>query len=232
MSSPLHAPHTHLGQRLQEVLRHEGSAGLIARVARRLKKGIVQFERVAFYDSDLTQSLVDLPPLADAVEFVAATPYDLLTRYRACLEADFGLGRLELSRRSACSHVALLGLHEGVVVAMLWLAFNEQSVSEIGRTMVLHEGEVLTYNEFTSPEWRGRGISPRLNQFAQEFALKRHATRRINWRSIGNTPAIRVANKLEDRLFATVATVRVFGVRHAFVFGAQAPQLAPLLRAS
>ncbi len=227
-----HKPPVSIGTRFREVLHDEGVSGLILHAAQKAERALLHVERVAFYDTDLTQALVCLPPPPAAVEFIVATPHHLLHRHRATLEADFDLAPQEVQGRLARSHVALLSLHEGVVIAMLWLAFNAQKVSEIGRTMVLRPGEALTYNALTIPAWRGRGVNPHLSQFALHCAMQHGARRRINWRRLGNAPAMRVAAKLGDRLFAVVTTVRVLGVEQALVFGTHSARLLPLLQSA
>jgi GNAT superfamily N-acetyltransferase len=216
------APPMDFASRLQEVLRTEGFGGVVVRAIRKAESAVLRIEQIAFYEYNLTRPVVRLRPPSIEVEFIVAMPDDLLK--------DFDIGPQEVRQRLARSHVALLALHDGVVIAMLWLAFNSQQVSEIGRQMVLSPGEVLTYNECTLAEWRGHGVSPHLNQFAHRFAMLHGASRRINWRRLGNAPAIRVANKLGDRPFAVVTTAMVLGVPQVLVFGAQSPQLLELLR--
>ena len=223
-------PPVNIWPRLREVLRDEGPGGLIIRAARKTRRAILQVERVAFYDTDLTQPFVGLRPLPVAVEFIVATPDDLLNRYEATLETDFGVEPRDVEQRLARSHIALLGLHQGVVISMLWLAFDAQRVSEIGRTMVLHPGEILTYNAVTVPAWRGCGVSPHLSLFALHFAMQHGARRHINWRRLGNAPAIRVAAKLGDRLLAVVTAVRLLGIQQPLVFGTHSAQLLPRLQ--
>ncbi len=230
LSRKLAPPMAGFASRLQQIVRTEGVAGLIVRAMRKVQSAALRIETIAFYECDLTQPAVRLRPPSIEVEFIVAMPDDLLKEHRATLEADFDIGPQEVRMRLARSHVALLALHDGVVTAMLWLAFNSQRVSEVGREMVLGPGEVLTYNECTLAEWRGHGISPHLNQFAHAYAMLRGAHRRINWRRLGNAPAIRVADKLGDKSFAVVTTAMVLGIRQALVFGTQTPRLLQLLR--
>ena len=75
--------------KVREVLRHEGAGGLIIRALHKTVGSLLWFERVAFYDMDLAQAPVRLNPPTVELEFAIAMPDDILTRYRACLEADF-----------------------------------------------------------------------------------------------------------------------------------------------
>jgi GNAT superfamily N-acetyltransferase len=221
-----------LMSRVRETLRVEGPVGLIGRVLCRVARAFVCVEHVDFYDHNLSAAPVGTRPSRIDLRCQVASRDDLLEIYRPALDADFGLDADELKRRIARSHLALLGIHQDAVVGIVWLAFNYQAVSEIGRTIVLRPGEVLTYNGFTLPKWRGCGISPALSQFASQVARHRGATRRINWRRVNNGPAVRVAVKLRDRFFARVTTVRVLGVSQALVFGLNSTALRPLLQSA
>jgi GNAT superfamily N-acetyltransferase len=151
-------------------------------------------------------------------------------RHSNVLAGSFALTPQEVARRLAHAHSGLLALHQGQVVAMAWLAFNVQAVVEIDRTLRLRPGESLSYDEFTLPAWRGMGINPRLNQFADGCAREHGAGRRITWRRLCNAPAVRVAEKLGHRQFCVATTVRVLGIDHAWVLGLHAPELRRLVR--
>ncbi len=206
------------------------------RLLRRLVGRLLWVERVAFFEADLTQGTLLLPALPIEVEIEmelsVATPHELRGRYRKALEGDFAIAATELNRCIEQGHLALLATRQGVPVAMTWLAFDAQQISEIGRTMQLRRGEALSYNEFTLPTWRGRGIGPRLNHFADAVARQHGVTRRITWRKLANAPALRVAQKLGHRRFAIVTTLSIAGAAHRFVFGLTAPGLPPLLPAA
>ena len=107
------APPIGFASRVQSVLRKEGLRGLMTRAIRKAETAVLRFERIAFYEYDLTQPQVRLRPPSLEVEFIVAMPDDLLKSHRATLEADFDLGPQELRQRLAKSHVALLALHDG-----------------------------------------------------------------------------------------------------------------------
>lgn len=183
-------------------------------------------ERVAFYGADIAVNQNGLIP-PQGIAFVAPTADELLTSYGEPLEANFRLPLKEVRKRLSKSHTVVLAVCGSAPIAMVWLAFEEQKVSEIGRMLVLRPHEVLTYNEFTLPAWRGRGVSPALNRFADDFAARRNAVRRITWRRVSNAPAIRVAEKLGHRRLAVATTVRLANHSYPIVLGLDAaePQL-------
>jgi GNAT superfamily N-acetyltransferase len=226
----LQQPAEGIGRRVAHVWREEGLPGLVDRIVARTVRPFFWIERVGFYDSDLSEQRGPDPrPPRLPIDVRPAMAHELLGRFRKTLEKDFGVTRDDAAKRVAKSHVAMIAVHDDEMVAMLWLAFNEQRVSEVGRTLQLGTGEFLTYNEATLPAWRGRGISPYLNRCAEAYARRRAAARRITWRRLGNSAAVRVATKLHDRLFAVVTTVRLFGKDRAMVFGLKAAGLPPLV---
>lgn len=176
-------------------------------------------ERIAFYELGIEEASVRRTAPPFDIDFVVPTPDELHAKFRDPLAEGFRLGPAKIRRRLSRSHVAVLALRGTAPVAMVWLSFTDQEVSEIGRTLVLRPHEVLTYDEFTLPAWRGKGISPALNQFADEYAARRNATRRITWRSVGNAPAIRVAEKLGHKLLTVATTLRIASRWHPFVLG-------------
>jgi len=220
-----------IGRRAARVWRKEGLAGVADRIVTRTIRPLFWIERVGFYDSDLRDDDrgADARPPRLSVDVRPAMAHELIGRFRVTLHKDFGVTREDAAQRVARSHVAMIAVHDDKLIAMLWLAFNEQQVSEVGRTMQLRAGEFLTYNEATLPAWRGRGISPYLNRCAETYARHRAAERRITWRRLGNPSAVRVATKLHDRLIAVVTTVRLFGKDRAMVFGLNAAGLPALV---
>ncbi len=215
-------------RRMAGVLQREGMRGIARRLVERTVRPLIWVERIGFYDSDLP----DLPAQAMRgfpAEVRPARPDELLQRFSRPLEDDFGVTPDDAAQRIAREHVTVIAVHEGQLIGMLWLAFNGQRVSEVGREMKLRPGEFLTYNESTLPAWRGRGVSPCMNRCAEGFARRHSAARRITWRRLGNTAAVRVAAKLHDRLFAVVTTVRLLAHDHAIVLGLRNAALPALV---
>lgn len=174
-------------------------------------------DHVAFFESDIGPDATGSDALSCDIECVVPSADEVLAKYLGSLTTDFHLEPARVEERLLRSHVVVLAKCEGIPVSMLWLGFVEQWVSEIGRTLVLKPHEMLTYDEFTLPAWRGRGISPSLNRFADAYGAGRMATRRITWRNISNGPAVRVAEKLGHRATTVATTVRIAG--HPFILG-------------
>lgn len=187
----------------------------------------IWIERVAFFEASIEPPATGMEFRTPGLTFVVPNADELPAKYGGTLNANFRLSPQRLMDRLSRSHVAVLAVGATGPVAMVWLAFDRQEVSEIGRVLVLAPHEVLTYDELTLPAWRGKGIGPALNRFADTYAAQRGATRRITWRRVGNAPAMRVAEKLGHSVIAVATAMRLFGKWCPLVFGIDV--LAPRL---
>lgn len=194
---------------------------------RRTAGRVLWIKRVAFFEASLESHHIDRKSQALGLHFEVPSASELLATHGSMLNANFQLSPETVMDRLSRGHVAALAIGAAGPVAMVWLAFEQQKVSEIDRALVLAPHEVLTYDEHTLPAWRGKGISPALNRFADAYAAQRGATRRITWRRVGNAPAMRVAEKLGHRVIAVATAVRLFGRWCPWVFGIDG--LAPRL---
>ena len=195
---------------MRRVMRWEGATGLLRRAATRLLSPVLRFTFVFFFAEDLTRRAPATPVFPEGVEAVVVEGAGIAA-YRATLEQAFGRPARLLDERLARGHAVALALHAGQPISMLWLAFGEQRVDELGATLHLREGDVVSYDARTAPEWRGQGISPALSLVAEQHAITRSARRHITWRNAHNTQALRVAAKLQQRRVAVVARIWIVG---------------------
>jgi ribosomal protein S18 acetylase RimI-like enzyme len=73
-----------------------------------------------------------------------------------------GRTRQELARRLRDGHSAFVATFDGVPAAYGWVASRTASLGELGITLQLPSDERYLWNFVTLPEFRGRGIYPRL----------------------------------------------------------------------
>ena len=155
--------------RILEVLRDEGVADVCRRVLPRLWRRLFVTERAAFYDVDLTCARKLITPMVD-IRLVVVLG-DLVSRFGPELAANFLLEPGDTAQRVARSHVAALALHEGSLVAMLWLAFQAQHASRVLQ---------LTGIENRSVVAKTIAAARRLQR---AFDLRQHARPALNWRA-------------------------------------------------
>jgi GNAT superfamily N-acetyltransferase len=68
----------------------------------------------------------------------------------------------EMQQRFAQGHRAYVAYLDGEPAAWGWVAIRSASIGELGSSFRIPEGERYLWNFVTRPEYRGRGIYPRL----------------------------------------------------------------------
>lgn len=186
-----------------------------ARALRTLALGVLRVQRVLFFETHVHADASAEPALPAGLRWVVVEQPEAQP-HREALIADLGMRAEQLQARQARGNVALLAFDADRAVAMLWISFAQQAVSEVGSVLTAKAGEFITFDEKTVPAYRGRGISPALNRLACLYAQERGATRQLLWRKASNAPALRVAEKVGQRCIATSVAVMLFGMRVYF----------------
>lgn len=186
-----------------------------ARTARDAAQAVLSVQRVLFFEGRVGETAALAPRFPEGVHGVVVDRPDA-EPVRSCLLHDLGMRAEQLRARQARGNVVVLAMEGDRAVAMLWLTFARQTVSEVGSVLQVRDGECITFDEKTLPSHRGRGISPALNRLACQVARDRGASRQLLWRKAGNAPALRVAEKVGQRRIASSLAIMLFGVRVYF----------------
>lgn len=100
-----------------------------------------------------------IPPLTPLANFVAG-----LTEDPALLAGLANLEIVEVQRRIDAGHRPYLGWINGEAVAYGWVATHTAHIGELDLVITLPQGDCYLWDFATLPDWRGRGIYPRLLQ--------------------------------------------------------------------
>lgn len=100
-----------------------------------------------------------------------------------------GLPEDEIQHRLAEGHRPYLAQLGSVPVACGWVATAHASIGALGLTFSIPSGNRYLWDFVTFPEWRGRGMYPRLLQAI--MSVEREATRFWIGHDAGNTPSAR-----------------------------------------
>ncbi|MCK6424538.1 MAG: hypothetical protein L6Q75_05540 [Burkholderiaceae bacterium] len=196
------------------VIREDGLTTVLGRLLRQALRPVWRREQLIFFANDLRPTPSDLPDIWEAFRFTVVGAAGIAP-FRRQLVEHFGLCREVIDRRIAEGKEVALALHGQQVVAMVWLAFESQSVDEIGMRLRLLPGEFLTYDAVTLRPWRGRDLSRALNLLSDAYALEQGYSRHLAWRSANNPAALRVAQKLGQERIAVATSTWLFGrMRH------------------
>lgn len=191
-------------------LRRDGLWATVCKAARVLTRPLLRREHLIFFANDVEASPHELPITLQGFSFVLAGA-STIGSFRKELVERFRLEPAVIDQRIAAGKEVMLALHERQVVAMVWLAYETQTVDEIGMKLRLLPGEYLTFDAITLHPWRGQGLSRALNLLADDHMAQRGIVHHLAWRSASNSAALRVADKLGQRRIARATATWVLG---------------------
>lgn len=132
---------------------------------------------------------------SEAIEFLIPSEHEI-AYFSFELNHKFNISRSCISDRFNRGNRVVLAVKGSKVVAMLWIAFESQMVSEVNALLRLRTNEFVTFHAVTLPEWRNLGLSTLLNEEAYLYASMRQRPVQLSWRSTHNHTALSVARKL------------------------------------
>lgn len=186
-------------------------ASMLGKIKRRAA-GIVRIEHIRFFSRQMADSSLRRSAALASVSITLPGRTEIL-QYQDELATRFRLPPALLQERLAEGKQVILARQDHRIIAMLWLAFDSQSVSEAGMLLSLNSNEFVTFNAVTLPEWRSRGLSTALNQVAYEYCATLGRTIQLTWRSTTNKSALRVAEKLRQEPVGLMSCLWLFGRR-------------------
>ena len=180
--------------------------------ARRRFSNVLRLEHIRFFSKHAADNCASRHDSLASVSFTLPDKAEILD-HQDELATRFKLPAALLLKRLAAGNKVIMAKQDQRIIAMLWLAFDEQIVAEAGMTLTLRPNEFATFNALTLPEWRSRGLSTALNQVAYEYCSELGRTVQLTWRSTTNKSALRVAEKLHQESVGLMSCVWLFGHR-------------------
>ena len=139
----------HRARRAVEILRHEGTASLLLRVA-----ALAGYRRALLFSSSLSPSLspaeTDLPL---EYGFLQPEEIELFHAYRPDVGADGAARRLRQGERCFVARL------DDRIVSARWIMTGRVRVPEFRLTLPLAPDAVFVYDSYTSPDVRGRRVA-------------------------------------------------------------------------
>lgn len=122
-----------------------------------------------------------------------------------------GVDEHERRRRVEAGHRCYLALDGDVVVGACWVAERSVPLPYLGGAVRLAAGEACTYETWTDPAMRGRGIGARLRRRVAAGLRDAGLGRLLAMVYPENLPAVRMVEKLGYRRIGAVTVVRAGG---------------------
>jgi SAM-dependent methyltransferase len=204
------------------LLREQGPLVLAARLLRRLAHPFLELGGVTFFERDLAAEAEARPSPGISVRELRACDRDALLHGS---ESSWET----LSSRFRSGDLCFGALDErGRALHTRWLTFTGARIPELGLDFVPAPDAAYFYDGYTRPDARRRGIDAVVRAVIFEALRARGRHRVYSYVRDDNPVGLRAAGRCQ-RALGTVRAVRVLGSR-PFVFGADAPPLACLLR--
>lgn len=123
--------------------------------AKKRRGDMVKFEVLSLFSFNLLEEIPDVKEDVSAeIRFVS----DESLFAKESLTNKNHLFRDRLKRGDICC----CAISSGEIVSYCWIASDKACVGEIGRKIVLKNGEIYLYDAFTKPEFRGNGLFSRI----------------------------------------------------------------------
>lgn len=190
--------------RAGELLREQGASTLWFKLL-----GETCYRRLGLFELALGDDLPAPPPNValelgpyvaerDSAEYAALSPY-----------SDHAL----TARRLGEGHSLHVARGDGVLLGACWVARGQLDSAYLGRRIPLAAGEALTYETYTAPAARGRGVGPALRAWVARELAASGCRRLLATVDPDNRPAIRLVEKLGYRRIGTLAVLAVGPLR-------------------
>jgi GNAT superfamily N-acetyltransferase len=195
--------------------KHEGVSRLGLRIFRFILKPIFQWDIFYVFQRDLnnTPAEGDLPAAFEIRIYLGNQDLEetrkLLSPY--CPNFDDRARRREavvLCRSTS-------GLSDDEIAGYTWIAFSDTWAEELQLTIIVCPGEMVHYDSYVHPRYRGQGLHTSLVIAAKHFALRQGCCKSLSWISALNLQSLKTAQRLavapEQPL--TVLSIKTIGMR-------------------
>lgn len=196
---------------MAEVRRGEGLSRLFARAAVVLRGAVYRTTVVVSLDLSRPppRHSTDVP-----IELRLLLPEDLQAYARL---RDEPAGSMPGSGRLGRGDVCVAAWLDGEIVAIVWIAFENGRLDEVGREVRLAPDEVYLYDSYTAERVRERGVASARALWTAAYLREAGYRRAIGWISPQNRPAFGPARKAGYEIVGTVGFIRVGPLRWDFV---------------
>lgn len=121
---------------------------------------------------------------------------------------DRSSGR-RVTERFRVGHMCVVAEENGKIVSYAWICLNRAYVEEIETEIQTAPGSAYLYDEYTDPEYRGKGILPALLMRTQEYLFSNGIHEIYELVNPNNFPSLRSHQKIGSHKIGKVTLFRV-----------------------
>jgi predicted GNAT family acetyltransferase len=168
-----------------------------------------------FFEADLDHTVVAMPAGTHLSPRLFQGPSE--TEQVCDLLAAMDNSPEELQRRMRRGDLVCIGFVGDEPVAYTWMTFQNANVNELDLVLRLEPGELVQYDTFVSPQWRGRGFQYPLNVPGLNYAREHGYRKTLAWVHVLNTRSFKNQVRSGKRVIQKVFAVRLPGTKRRLV---------------
>ena len=168
-----------------------------------------------FFEADLDHTVVAMPAGTQLSPRLFQGPSE--TEKVCELLAAMDNSREELQRRMLRGDLVSIGFVGEEPVAYTWMTFQNANVNELGLVLRLEPGELVQYDTFVAPQWRGRGFQYPLNVPGLNYVREHGYRKTLAWVHVLNTRSFKNQVRSGKRVIQKVFAVRLPGTKRRLV---------------
>ena len=170
----------------------------------------------AFFEADLDRTSVAMPTGTQLEPRLFQGPQDTQT---VCeLLVSMGVERNEIEKRMRRGDIVSVGFVGDEAVAYTWITFVDADVRELDLLLELEPDELVQYDTFVAPKWRGRGFQYPLNVPVLNYAREHGYRKTLAWVHVLNTRSFKNQLRSGKRVIQKVIALRLPGMKRRLVF--------------
>ena len=193
--------------RASEIFRRGGPGALLGRLLRRGLRRLVSWQTISFFVLDHLASL-ELPEVRARIPLHVRLAQDGDWELVRDFALRSGKTWADIEGRLRRGDLCIVGLSEGRLVHVSWIARASSWVPPIRATLRLERGEAYGYDSVTDEAARGHGVQPAIMNFVLRYEQANGYQRHFFYVDHQNYSGLRLLGKITDLSVTKTRTVR------------------------
>src|SRR5262249_50992603 len=198
-------------QSFRAIWRYQGPGHAVLRASRKLLKPLIDWDVFYVFERDLSDSPSEyLDPEGISISYFKGRQ-DLLKA-----QSDLGPFCEHVETRLSRGDIAVVAYAGDGVAGYTWLSPSNIWVDEVDMMAIVRKGEIVHYDSFVRPIWRGHGLSTCLLAAARHYARLEGCDRTLSWISALNVQSLKTAQRLRPFIFEKrmiILSIKTAGMR-------------------
>jgi len=193
------------------VWQYQGPWYALLRAGRKLLTPLLTWDVIYVFERSLSDSPSEYP-IPEGISISSFRgEHDLLKA-----QSDLGPYCEYVETRLSRGDIAVVAYAGDEVAGYAWMSLSNIWVDEVEMMAIVRKGEIVHYDSFVRPIWRGHGLSTCLFVAARHYARLEGCDRTLSWISALNVQSLKTAQRLRPFLFEKrmiLLSIKTVGMR-------------------